>query len=56
VRTFGSAIAATLIEGATAALLGMLLVGEALGPPQVAGIALVLVSVRFNGRKAIQGR
>jgi DME family drug/metabolite transporter len=49
---FGSAIAATLIEGATAALLGVLLVGEALGPLQVAGIALVLISVWFNGRRS----
>jgi len=47
---FGSAITATLIEGATAALLGVLLVGEALGALQVAGIALVLLSVWFNGR------
>jgi hypothetical protein len=49
---FGSAIAATLIEGATAALLGVLLVGEALGTLQVAGIGLVLVSVWFNGRRS----
>jgi DME family drug/metabolite transporter len=48
----GSAISATLVEGATAALLGVLLVGEALGTLQVAGIVLVLLSVWLNGRRS----